>query len=130
MGDPKRLALIAADPVAHFEKRTEARDGKAMVVCMSRIICLDLYQAINKLRPDWASANDDDAEAEKGKACVVKVTMTGSADDRPEWQSHIRNKEKRRPIANRFKDSKNPFRIVIVRDMWLPALTVLPGVAG
>jgi len=119
VGDPKRLALIAADLVAHFEKRTEAMDGKAMVVCMSRRICVDLYVALIKLRPDWASAKDDDVEAEKGKACVVKVIMTGSADDGPEWQPHIRNKEKRRAMATRFKDSKDPFRIVIVRDMWL-----------
>ena len=119
VGDPKRVALIAADLVAHFEKRTEAMDGKAMVVCMSRRICVDLYDALIKLRPDWASAKDDDAEAEKGKACAVKVIMTGSAEDGPEWQPHIRNKEKRRAMANRFKDSKDPFRIVIVRDMWL-----------
>jgi type I restriction enzyme R subunit len=119
VGDPKRLALIAADLVAHFEKRTEAMDGKAMIVCMSRRICVDLYDALIKLRPDWASAKDDDAEAEKGKACVVKVIMTGSADDGPEWQPHIRNKEKRRKLANRFKDAQDPFRIVIVRDLWL-----------
>jgi type I restriction enzyme R subunit len=119
VGDPKRLALIAADLVAHFEKRTEAMDGKAMVVCMSRRICVDLYEALIKLRPEWASAKDDDTEAEKGKACVVKVIMTGSADDGPEWQPHIRNKEKRRAMAKRFKDSADPFRIVIVRDMWL-----------
>ncbi|MBL9144140.1 MAG: type I restriction endonuclease subunit R, partial [Verrucomicrobiaceae bacterium] len=119
VGDPKRIALIAADLVAHFEKRTEAMDGKAMVVCMSRRICVDLYEALIKLRPEWASAKDDDTEAEKGKACVVKVIMTGSADDGPEWQPHIRNKEKRRDMANRFKDSKDSFRIVIVRDMWL-----------
>ena len=92
----------AADLVAHFEKRTEAMDGKAMVVCMSRRICVDLYEALIKLRPDWASAKDDDAEAEKGKACVVKVIMTGSADDGPEWQPHIRNKEKRRAMATRI----------------------------
>ena len=119
VGDPKRVALIAADLVAHFEKRSEAMHGKAMIVCMSRRICVDLYAALIKLRPDWASAKDDDSEAEKGKACVVKVVMTGSADDGPEWQPHIRNKDKRRQLANRFKDSKDPFRIVIVRDMWL-----------
>ena len=119
VGDPKRLALIAGDLVAHFEKRVEAMDGKAMIVCMSRRICVDLYDALIKLRPDWASTKDDDAEAEKGKACVVKVVMTGSADDGPDWQPHIRNKEKRRKLANRFKDAKDPFRIVIVRDMWL-----------
>ncbi|MEI7681760.1 MAG: type I restriction endonuclease subunit R [Betaproteobacteria bacterium] len=119
VGDPKRVALVAADLVAHFEKRLEAMDGKAMVVCMSRRICVDLYEALIKLRPAWASTKDDDAEAEKGRDCVVKVVMTGSADDGPEWQPHIRNKEKRRKLANRFKDNKDPFRIVIVRDMWL-----------
>ncbi len=119
VGDSKRVALIAADLVTHFEKRWEAMDGKAMIVCMSRRICADLYDAITKLRPDWASAPSDDTEAEKGKACVVKVVMTGSADDGPAWQPHIRNKDKRHKLANRFKDSKDPFRIVIVRDMWL-----------
>jgi len=119
VGDPKRIALIAADLVTHFEKRLEAMDGKAMIVCMSRRICVDLYKALIALHPDWASAGDDDAEAEEGKACVVKVVMTGGADDGPDWQPHIRNKDKRRKLANRFKDPKDPFRIVIVRDMWL-----------
>ena len=119
VGDPKRVALLAADLVAHVEKRTEALDGKAMVVCMSRRICVDLHDALIALRPAWASAPGDDSDAEKGKACVVKVVMTGSADDGPAWQPHIRNKDKRRSLANRFKDSRDPFRIVIVRDMWL-----------
>jgi type I restriction enzyme, R subunit len=119
VGDPKRIALIAADMVTHFDKRVEAMDGKAMVVCMSRRIVVDLYNALIALRPDWASAGDDDAEAEKGKKCLVKVVMTGSADDGPDWQPHIRSKDKRRRLANRFKDAKDPFRIVIVRDMWL-----------
>ncbi len=119
VGDPKRIALIAADLVNHFEKRVEALDGKAMMVCMSRRICVDLHEALIKFRPEWASAKDDDSEAEKDRNCVAKVIMTGSAEDGPDWQPHIRNKEKRRKLANRFKDSKDPFRIVIVRDMWL-----------
>ena len=119
VGDPKRIALIAADLVAHYERRLEAMDGKAMVVCMSRRICVELHNAILKLRPEWAGAKDDDEDAEKKKACVVKIVMTGSADDGPEWQPHIRNKPKRRALAVRFKDSRDPFRIVIVRDMWL-----------
>ena len=72
MGDPKRIALVAADLVAHFEKRLEAMDGKAMIVCMSRRICVDFYNELLRLRPDWAGAKDDDAEAEKAKKCVVK----------------------------------------------------------
>lgn len=119
VGDPKRVALIAADLVEHYERRLEAMDGKAMVVCMSRRICVDLHDAILKLRPTWAGSKDDDEEAEKKQKCVVKIVMTGSAEDGPEWQPHIRNKPKRRALANRFKDSKDPFRIVIVRDMWL-----------
>jgi type I restriction enzyme R subunit len=129
VGDPKRIALVAADMVAHFEKRVEAMDGKAMIVCMSRRIAVELYNALIALRPEWAGTKDDDTEAEKGlfsgapaeeaKACVVKVVMTGSADDGPDWQPHIRSKDKRRKLANRFKDAKDPFKIVIVRDMWL-----------
>ena len=106
VGDPKRIALIAADLVTHFEKRLEAMDGKAMIVCMSRRICVDLFNALIKLRPEWESE-------------ALKVVMTGSAEDGPEWQRHIGNKEKRRKLAYRFKDAKDPFKIVIVRDMWL-----------
>jgi len=106
VGDPKRIALIATDLVTHFEKRVEAMDGKAMIVCMSRRICVDLYNALIALRPEWREE-------------TLKVVMTGSADDGPDWQPHIRSKDKRRTLANRFKDSTDPFRIVIVRDMWL-----------
>lgn len=119
VGDPKRIALIAEDLVRHYERRLEAIDGKAMIVCMSRRICVELHNAILKLRPDWAGAKDDDEDAEKKKKCVLKIVMTGSADDGPDWQPHIRNKPKRRALAVRFKDSQDPFRIVIVRDMWL-----------
>jgi type I restriction enzyme R subunit len=119
VGNPKRVQLIAQDLVEHFEKRLESMDGKAIVVCMSRRICVDLHNAIVALRPHWVSAENDDAEAEKSQETVVKIIMTGSAEDGPDWQCHIRSKEKRRTLANRFKDSRDPFRIVIVRDMWL-----------
>ncbi|MEY2563335.1 MAG: type restriction enzyme subunit [Verrucomicrobiota bacterium] len=116
VGNPKRIDLVAADLVQHYERRLEAMEGKAMIVCMSRRICVETYNAIIKLRPEWASAPNDDDTA---KSCVVKIVMTGSAEDGPEWQQHIRNKEKRRALASRFKDPKDPFKIVIVRDMWL-----------
>jgi type I restriction enzyme, R subunit len=106
VGDPKRIALVAADLVAHFEKRLEAMDGKAMIVCMSRRICVDLYNALIQLRPEWAQD-------------TLKVVMTGSAADGPDWQPHIRSKDARRKLANRFKVPADPFQIVIVRDMWL-----------
>ena len=97
----KRLRLIAQDIVSHFEKRLEALDGKPMVVCMSRRICVELYNEIVHLRPEWHHEDDD-----KG---VIKVVMTGSASDPPEWQPHIRNKERREFLANRFRDPKDSF---------------------
>ena len=111
VGSDKRLDLVARDLVAHLEQRLEALDGKAMVVCMSRRICIDLYQAIIGLRPAWAGDADDQGE--------VKVIMTGSATDPLDWQPHIRNKQRREELARRFRDPKDPFRLVLVRDMWL-----------
>jgi type I restriction enzyme, R subunit len=111
VGAEKRLGLVAQDIVKHFEKRLEAMDGKAMIVCMSRRICVELYREIVKLRPDW-----DGAEDERG---ALKVVMTGSASDPADWQPHIRNKPRREAPANRFRDPKDPFKLVLVRDMWL-----------
>ena len=111
VGTEKRLALIARDIVEHFETRLEAMDGKAMVVCMSRRICVDLYRALVRLRPEWHHEDDD-----KGR---LKVVMTGAAADPPEWQQHIRNKARREALAKRFRDAGDPFGIVLVRDMWL-----------
>jgi type I restriction enzyme R subunit len=111
VGAERRIALVAQDIVAHFEQRLEALMGKAMIVCMSRRICVAMYQAIARLRPDWVDEDDD-----KG---VLKVVMTGSAADPAEWQPHIRNKPRRELLAKRFRDPEDPLRVVIVRDMWL-----------
>jgi type I restriction enzyme, R subunit len=111
VGTPKRLGLIAKDIVDHFEKRLEAMDGKAMIVCMSRRICVELHKEITKLRPQWHE--DDD---EKG---ALKVVMTGSAADVLDFQPHIRNKQRRERLAERFKDENDPLKLVLVRDMWL-----------
>lgn len=111
VGSKKRLEMVAADLVAHFEDRVAAMDGKAMIVCMSRRICVALYDEIIALRPDWHS--DDD------KLGAIKVVMTGSAADVPAWQPHIGNKARRDLLAKRAKDPADPLRLVIVRDMWL-----------
>ena len=111
VGAENRVKLVAQDIIEHFEQRLEALDGKAMVVCMSRRICIDLYQELVRLRPDWHS-NDDD----KGS---IKVVMTGSASDPLEWQPHIRNKVRREALAQRFRAPTEPLRVVLVRDMWL-----------
>ena len=111
VGAENRVNQIAEDIVYHFEQRLEAMDGKAMVVCMSRRICVDLYNELVRLRPDWHDS--DDARGS------IKVVMTGSASDPPGWQQHVRNKPRREALANRFRDANDPFRIVLVRDMWL-----------
>ncbi len=111
VGSEKRVNLVAADLVEHFEKRLEAMDGKAMVVCMSRRICVELYKAIIALRPDWH--DEDDAKG------GIKIVMTGSATDALDWQPHIRNKPRREALAKRFRNPADGFRIAIVRDMWL-----------
>ena len=111
VGADKRIRQVAGDIVAHFEKRVEALEGKAMIVCMSRRICIDLYRELVRLRPDWH--DDDDAKG------AIKVVMTGSASDPVEWQAHIRNKARREALANRFRDPEDRLQVVLVRDMWL-----------
>ncbi len=111
VGSEKRVRLIARDLVAHFETRLAAMEGKAMVVCMSRRICVDLYREIVTLRPRWHGEGDE--------AGTIKVVMTGSASDPLDWQEHIRNKPRREALATRFRDPLDPFQVVLVRDMWL-----------
>lgn len=111
VGAPPRIQKVAADIVAHFENRLSAMDGKAMVVAMSREICVHLYNAIVALRPDWHS--DDPAQG------AIKVVMTGSASDKALLKPHIYPKEVRKRLETRFKNPADPFKLVIVRDMWL-----------
>ena len=111
VGSENRVKQIAEDIVAHFEQRLEVIEGKAMIVCMSRRICIDLYRELVRLRPGLHDDDDD-----KG---AVKVVMTGSASDPLEWQPHIRNKARREALAQRFRDPSDPLQIVLVRDMWL-----------
>jgi len=111
VGSDKRLKQIAADMVTHLEARTDGTEYKGMAVCMSRRICVALYDEIIALRPDWHS--DDDA------AGMIKIVMTGAASDPLSWQQHIGNKRRRDGLAKRARDPSDPLRLVLVRDMWL-----------
>ena len=111
VGTEKRLRLVARDLVEHFESRVVGMEGKAMVVCMSRRICVALYGEIVKLRPEWHSDNDESG--------VLKVVMTGAASDPKDWQRHIGGKARRELLAKRIKDPDDALKLVIVRDMWL-----------
>ena len=116
VGSPSRIKKLAEDIVNHYEEKAKTVDGKAMLVCMSRKICVDLYDEIIKLRPDWHS---DDVN--KGK---IKIVMTGTASDNERLQVHIGGKQRRDTLANRMKDNNDELKIVIVRDMWLTGFDV------
>ena len=110
-GAPKRINRISKDIIQHFEERSKALEGKGMIVGMSRRICVELYNEITRLKPEWHSDEDD-----KGR---IKVVMTGSASDPKEWQQHIRNRKRRKRIADNLKDDKHELKLLIVRDMFL-----------
>ena len=111
VGADNRVRQIAEDILEHFDARLDLLDGKAMVVCMSRRICVELYRELVRLRPEWEDGDDTKGE--------IKVVMTGSASDPVDWQKHIRGKSGREALANRFRNPDDPFRVVLVRDMWL-----------
>lgn len=111
VGSEPRMQLVGQDLVAHFENRVATMPGKGMVVCMSREICVDMYNAIVAIKPEW---HDDDVN--KG---AIKIVMTGSASDKAKMQPHIHNKETKKLFEKRFKDDNDPLQLVIVRDMWL-----------
>ena len=111
VGSEPRIQQVAADLVQHFETRNTAMNGKAMVVAMSREICVKLYDAIVAIRHEWHSE-----DVEQG---AIKVIMTGSASDKDHLQSHIYNKQTKKRLEARFKDLNDPLKLVIVRDMWL-----------
>ncbi|MBC3466491.1 type I restriction endonuclease subunit R [Pseudomonas sp. RW10S2] len=111
VGAEPRIRSVASDLVAHFEERNQAQNGKAMIVAMSREICVHLYNEIIALRPDW---HDDDPE--KG---ALKIVMTGSASDKALLRPHIYPNQVKKRLEKRFKDPNDPLKLVIVRDMWL-----------
>jgi len=111
VGADKRLKQIASDLVVHLERRIDGLGGKAMAVCMSRRICVKLYDEIIALRPDWHTEDDESGG--------VKIVMSGSASDPVEWQQHIGNKRRRDNLAKRARDVNDTLKLVIVRDMWL-----------
>ncbi|HCX89086.1 MAG: DEAD/DEAH box helicase [Deltaproteobacteria bacterium CG_4_9_14_3_um_filter_44_9] len=118
VGTKKRIALVAEDLVRHVGQRQDAMKGKALIVCMSRRICVDMYNAVIKLRPQWHSDDDD-----KG---MIKIVMSGAVSDRLEWQRHIRNKARRESLAKRFKNPDDSLAMVLVRDMWLTGFDCPP----
>jgi type I restriction enzyme R subunit len=118
VGAGRRLDLVASEIVEHLEKRREAIEGKAMVVGMSRDICMKLYDRIVALRPDWHADEDD--------AGFVKVVMTGAVGEGERVARHARTKARREALARRFKDPEDDLRLVIVCDMWLTGFDCPP----
>lgn len=117
-GTKQRLQLVAQEIVEHFEKRRQVIEGKGMAVCMSRAICMDLYDEIIALRPDWHSENDDTG--------FIKVIMTGTQAEGERVMQHARTKPRREALARRYKDPDDELRLVIVCDMWLTGFDCPP----
>ncbi|WP_308364335.1 MULTISPECIES: type I restriction endonuclease subunit R [unclassified Microbulbifer] len=111
VGAEPRIQQVAKDLVGHFANRQGAMPGKGMIVCMSRAICVDMYNAIIAIHPEW-----HDRDPEKG---AIKVVMTGSAADLVQFQPHLYSKETLKRFEERVKDPDDPLQLVIVRDMWL-----------
>ncbi|MFB2729322.1 type I restriction endonuclease subunit R [Shewanella mangrovisoli] len=111
VGAKPRIDQVAADLVTHFTTRTETFPGKAMIVAMSREICVDLYNAIVAIKPEWHSEDPQQG--------AIKVVMTGSAADKVKLQPHIYDKKTKKLFEKRFKDTNDALQLVIVRDMWL-----------
>lgn len=116
VGAETRLQKVAADLIEHVADRQSSLEGKAMIVCMSRDICAQLYHEIIKLKPEW-----HDPDPNKG---AIKIVMTGSSSDKELLRPHIYSKQTKKELAKRFKDPKDPFKLVIVRDMWLTGFDV------
>ncbi|HNP52673.1 MAG TPA: type I restriction endonuclease subunit R, partial [Nitrosomonas nitrosa] len=116
VGTEPRIQEVAEDLVKHFEERCATIDGKGMIVCMSREICAQMYNAIVALRPQW-----HDPDIDKG---AIKIIMTGSASDKTLLQPHIYSKQQKKRLEKRFKDADDPLKLVIVRDMWLTGFDV------
>ncbi|HEV2485595.1 MAG TPA: type I restriction endonuclease subunit R [Terracidiphilus sp.] len=116
VGTETRIKAVASDIVEHFEARQQGIFGKGMIVCMSRRICVELYKELVALRPKWHSEDDKEGS--------LKIIMTGNATDPLDWQPHIRNKQRREAIGERFKNPKDALELVIVRDMWLTGFDV------
>ena len=116
VGTKKRLKLVAEDIIDHFGRRLEIVDGKAIIVCMSRRICVDLYRELTRIKPEWHSDKDDEGG--------IKVVMTGSGADPVSYHPHIRGSLRQKDVEKRFKDPDDPLKIVIVRDMWLTGFDV------
>jgi type I restriction enzyme R subunit len=111
IGTEERINLVVDDILQHFDQRLQVLEGKGMIVCMSRRICVEVYNAIQARRPEWCHTHEKQGQ--------VKVVMSGSASDPADWQVHIRSKQEREEMAARFKDENDPLKLVIVRDMWL-----------
>lgn len=118
VGAEPRIKQVARDIVTHFEKRISVLDGKAMVVGMSREICVDLYQAITQIRPEW---HDEDPGSGQ-----IKIVMTGSASDPLKMQPHLYSSQVKKRLEKRFKDPADELKMVIVCDMWLTGFDAPP----
>ena len=136
LNDVDLLANIAKDIVEHYEKRVEEGStvkGKAMIVCSCRAIAWNLYQAIVKIRPEWAEVKecvDGETLTEKERKEIkpmprLAMVITRNKDeDSDELYNLLGNDEYRKTLDKQFKEVKSNFKIAIVVDMWITGFDV------
>lgn len=135
LGDPDRIAALAADFVKHYEQRLEegaSVKGKAMFVCSSRQIAYDFWQQLIALRPQWNEVlacepgfELSEQEQQKIKPMErVKMIMTRGKDDPKALYDLLGSKDERKELDRQFKNGKSNFKIAIVVDMWLTGFDV------
>lgn len=110
IGSHKRLHMLAEDIIQHYEDRQYILHGKAMIVCMTRKIAIELYKLLLEKRPDWSNK--------------VKVVLTDNNNDPEDWHNIIGNKAYRDSLMIDFKNIDSEFKIAIVVDMWLTGFDV------
>ena len=110
IGSQDRLDMLSKDIIEHYEQRADILNGKAMIVCMTRKIAINLYKEILNKRPDWNNK--------------IKVVLTDNNNDPTEWHEIVGNKKYRDDLAIEFKNEDSELKIVIVVDMWLTGFDV------
>lgn len=125
VGARERIREVAEDIVRHFTVRSEAIEGKGMIVCMSREICVALFDEIIALRPEWSGTRLN-GKAYNPEDGAIRIVMTGNAADKEHLQNHIYSGRQKKRLEKRFKDPDDPLKLVIVRDMWLTGFDAPP----
>lgn len=135
LGHPDRLKKVAKDIVDHYKKLESNKPEitqKAMIVCSSRKIGLNLFKELIALEPEWIvkkkaedlSLLSEDELAKLESIEKIKFVATQGQDDPKDLYDLCGDREYRKHLADVFKDKNSNFKIAVVVDMWLTGFDV------